>query len=417
MSLASGSDPAQIYYEIGANSSSLVGSLVGSGADRSVTMALIPEPNTSLLLMAGLSMLGLLRRKNTATKMTKQFSIESSKIRSIGSVLVLLLLVLPSSYGQSTVSTPIVGFQKTTIPVGLSAIGLPLLNPDLLKSSVQSLTGTTVSFGTGISNVGSLLTAGEPYYIEVYSGSLKGDRFDVDTAATITASNGTLILNSSSKNNTFPVASIGSSLDNSTIALRKHFTLSQVQTLFASPLVANNNPTLADQVSVFDSSGGSFTAYSLRASPSGEWRKSGDSANYAKLAIAPGSGILVNKRSTATELVATGAVRQNDFAMPLVKGLQFFAPSVPVNRSAAGFGMVPNTNGWVGNNNPTLADQIYIMQSGSFTAYSLRADGQLRKSGDSTNYNASELLTSDSGFLIKRNNANSDLIENQLVTQ
>ena len=297
------------------------------------------------------------------------------------------------------------------MPVGLSTMGFPLLNPDRLKSTVTSLSGSALDL-SGQSNVGSLLTSGEPYYLEVYSGALKGDRFDVDTAGTISAGNTTILLSASSENNTLPVASIGSDLDGALIVLRKHFTLSQVQGLFSTTLVANANPSLADQVNVFNSSG-AFVAYSLRSST--EWRKSGDITNYAKLPIPPGSGILLNKRGSTTEMTVSGGIRQNDFATPYRAGLQFFAPSAPVDRTPVQIGMVPGTNGWVGNVNPALADQVSILENGAFVAYSLRPDGTIRKSGSLTNFNATSILTGSTAYLIKRQNADANIVETQLV--
>ena len=96
-------------------------------------------------------------------------------------------------HAQTTSYSDIVGYQTISVPVGLSTAGFPLLNPDILKTSATSLSGNNLSL-SGETNVGSKLTAGEPYYVEVYSGSLKGDRFDVNTSATISAANGTVVL-------------------------------------------------------------------------------------------------------------------------------------------------------------------------------------------------------------------------------
>lgn len=317
------------------------------------------------------------------------------------------------TFAQSnTVSTPIVGFQKKTFSAGLSSASFPLLNPDLAKTTVTSVSGTSITL-SGVSNAGSLLTSGEPYYIEVYTGSLKGDRFEVSTASTISAANATIVLDGSSPNNTFSVSSIGSLLDGATIALRQHVTLSQIQSFFSPALVGNNNSALADQIQLFNSSG-SFTTYALRGNLT-EWRKGGDLANYSKLAVPPGTGVLVNKRGSSSEMTQTGSVRQNDFATPLSSGLQFVSSSVPVDRSPVSVGIIPNTNGWVGNNNVALADQIIVFQNGAFTTYTLRADGQIRKSGDLTDFKSTNLLTGSGAWLIKRKNADPNLVETAVV--
>jgi hypothetical protein len=307
---------------------------------------------------------------------------------------------------QTISYSDIVGYQTTSLPVGLSSVAVPLMNPDVVKTAASSLTSNALAL-SGQTNIGSQLTSGEPYYLEVYSGTLKGDRFEVDTATSITAANGSVTLNPSSANNTYPVASIANQLDGAIVALRKHVTLAQIEGMFSSPVVANNNPLFADQISLFSS--GSFTAYSRRTD--GQWRKSGDTTNYAKLAVPPGTAILINRRDSSTSLLSYGNVRQNDFARPMASGLQFFGPNVPLDSSFANFGVQANTNGWVGNNNPLFADQVYIFSGGSFVAYSLRSDNQIRKSGDTTNYATDFLLASDKGFLVKRTNANNDLVE------
>ena len=324
------------------------------------------------------------------------------------------LLLWSDAFAQSnTVSTPIVGFQKKTFSAGLSSASFPLLNSDLAKTTVDSVSGSSLTL-SNVSNVGSLLASSEPYYIEVYTGSLKGDRFDVNTASTIAAAGTTVVLDGASPNNTFPVSSIGTSLNGATIALRQHVTLSQIQSFFSPALVGNNNSALADGIQLFNLTSGSFTTYTLRGNLT-EWRKGGDLANYAKLAVPPGTGVLVNKRGSSSEMTQTGIVRQNDFATPLSSGLQFVSSSVPVDRSPVSTGIIPNTNGWVGNNNVALADQIIVFQNGAFTTYSLRADGQIRKSGDLTDFKSTNLLTGSEAWLIRRKNADPNLVETAVV--
>jgi hypothetical protein len=120
-----------------------------------------------------------------------------------------------------------------------------------LKVSTTTLTGAALAL-EGQTNVGALLSSVEPYYIEVYSGTLKGDRFDVDVAATIGAANGNVVLNSASLNNTLLFSSVGSNLNGATVALRKHITIEQVQGMASSPLVGNNNASSADQIQFYD---------------------------------------------------------------------------------------------------------------------------------------------------------------------
>lgn len=311
---------------------------------------------------------------------------------------------------QTTVSTPIVGFQKISAPVGLSTLGFPLLNQDLLKSTASSVSGNTLNL-SGQSNVGSFLSAGEPYYVEVYGGSLKGDRFDVDTAATIAAANGTVVLSAASGNNTFSVGSIATQLDGVTVALRKHITLEQVQQMTSAPLVGNNSASSADQIQLFDSSTGGYSSYYLRADGT-TWRKVGTTTLANKTPVPPGMGVFVSKQSSPVEFLSSGTVRQNDFALPFKTGLQLLAPGFPLDSSPGSIGGTAS-NGWTGNNSATLADQIQVYNPASmgYESYYLRSDGTTwRKVGTTTVVTTDQLMSSGRAFFVSRQVADSSNI-------
>lgn len=316
---------------------------------------------------------------------------------------VLLALPLGSLWGQGTnVSySDIVGYQKVSVPVGLSTAAFPLLNQDLVKTTVSSVASNSVTL-SGQSNVGSVLSAGEPYYVEVYGGSLKGDRFDVDTAATITAANATVILNPSSLNNTFPVASISSNLNGATVALRKHITLEQVQQSSASALVGNNSASSADQIQLFNTTSRSYDSYFLRGDGI-TWRKVGTTDSANKVPIPPGVGVFISKRNSATELMPVGSVRQNDFSLPLVTGLQFRAPGFPMDVTPQGLGGTA-ANGWTGNNSASSADQIQIFNPGtrSYESYFLRGDGTTWRKVGTTDSVTNTIASSERAFFVNR---------------
>ena len=169
-------------------------------------------------------------------------------MKKLNFALTLLVAAVTAGNAQTSTTDP-VGYQTISVPVGLSTAAFPLLNPDVLKVATTTLTGAALAL-EGQTNVGALLSSVEPYYIEVYSGALKGDRFDVDVAATIAAANGNVVLNSGSLNNTFLFSSVGTSLDGATVALRKHVTIEQVQGMASSALVGNNTAGSADQIQV-----------------------------------------------------------------------------------------------------------------------------------------------------------------------
>jgi len=336
---------------------------------------------------------------------------------SLAAVAVAFTSQLSAQTTNDPVSTPIVGFQKTTVPVGLSTAGFPLLNADLIKTSATSLSSNALTL-SGETNVGAKLTAGDPYYIEVYTGSLKGDRFDVDTAATISAANGSVILNSSSGNNTYSVASIASSLDGQTIALRQHITLDQIRQMATPALVGNNSANSADQIQLFNPSTKVYEQYFLRGDGV-TWRKVGTVDVSTKVPVPPGVGVFILKKTGVTDLIATGAVRNNDFARPLVTGLQLTAPGFPVDRSPQSLGMT-STNGWTANNSANSADQIQVYNptTKAYDQYFLRSDGVTwRKVGTLDSFTAAELFSGSRGAFISRKTADSGLVINNPVSQ
>jgi hypothetical protein len=324
--------------------------------------------------------------------------------------LVSLLLSCVALTAQTTVSTPIVGFQKTALSAGLNAFGVPLLNPDIVKTATTTLSGNSLGL-SGQTNLGALLAAGEPYYLEVYSGGLTGDRFDVDTAATKTAANGAVVLSSASLNNTISLASVSTNLDGVTVAIRKHITLEQIQSFVDAPMTGSNVPSSADQIQLFNNSTGLFMTYYLRADGV-TWRGSTTgTAVQNKVTVPPGTGVFLKKAAGTANFVSTGSVRDNDFALPFKAGLQLLAPGYPISYSPVALGG-STANGWTGNNTPSSADQIQILNSGgaSFTTYYLRADGtSWRSSSTGTLNQASNSIISDAGaFFVRRATANLD---------
>lgn len=306
-----------------------------------------------------------------------------------------------------TVSTPIVGFQTKSIGAGLSGVGLPLLNPDTLKTSATTLSGQSLGL-SGQSNVGSLLNSSKQYYLEVYSGTLKGDRFDLDTAATISAASDSVILSSSSANNTFPVGSIGTSLNGQTIAVRPHLTLADLDTMCSPALVGNNSLSSADSIAFTEN--GALIYFSKRTD--GSWRRSGSAQNFSDKVIPPGTGVFVKKASGSTTLTQTGVVRDNDFARPYVTGMELQAPGFPLDRTPIEIGVVPGsgTTDWFGGTVST-GDYISVISSGALVKYSLRTDGSLVRSGNPSDFKNSSIVLGADAQLVKRSKADPDNVE------
>jgi hypothetical protein len=303
---------------------------------------------------------------------------------------------------SNAVSTPIVGFQKSTVSPGINAFGFPLINAAVLSGQVSTNTSSQITV-SGSSNIGSALAPAEPYYIEISNGSLEGERYDVNVAATIAAGNNTITIDTASINNTGALSS--GVLTGATLNIIKHVTLSQVQSLISGGLTGNNTVTNADQITIFQ--GGTPKTYYLRADGT-SWRISGTTNNQAKVVVPPGSGIILKKvGAIATELISTGVVRGNNFNRNYSSGIQLNAPGFPLSYSPNSLGAnYGSSTGWVGNNTQASADQIITFVAGTPKTYYLRSDGSSwRTSGTTNSFSASEILASDSAFYVKRANS------------
>ena len=329
---------------------------------------------------------------------------------NLGLAILALAAMSVNAQTNQPVYSDIVGYQTISVPVGLSTAGFPLLNPDVLKVATTTLTGADLALA-GQTNVGALLTSAEPYYIEVYSGTLKGDRFDVDVAATIAAANGNVVLNSASLNNTLLFSSVGTNLNGATVALRKHVTIEQVQGMASSALVGNNTAGSADQIQFYDNATAGYAAYYLRVDGT-TWRKVGTTTTANKTPIPSGVGVFISKKTGAATLTAVGNVRLNDFSVPYQVGLQLAAPGIPINVTPGSQGGTV-ANGWTGNNTAGSADQIQVYNPdiSGYDSYYLRADGiTWRKVGTTTTVTTTDVATSAQAFFVSRKTADSSNI-------
>ena len=238
----------------------------------------------------------------------------------------------------------------------------------------------------------------------------------MNTAGTISAANGTVVLDNASGNNTYSVGSIVNQLDGATVALRKHITIEQVQSMSSASLAGSNTQTAADQIQLYNSTTQAYDSYFLRGDGI-TWRKVGTTTSANKVPIPPGIGVFLSKKSSSVDLTATGTVRQNDFASPFKVGLQLLAPAYPSDLSPSGLGGTA-TNGWTGNNTQTSADQIQTFNpvTQAYDAYFLRGDGTTwRKVGTTTTVTTSNVISSSGAFFASRKTAdNSNILLNPI---
>ncbi len=324
------------------------------------------------------------------------------------SATVLFSLLAACAFAQTATTDP-VGFVRKDAAPGYLGLGVPLIISEPFVGAVSSNTGSVVTFsGTGL-NVGSTLDAAKPYFLEVLSGPLEGERIDVSVSATVSAANATVSLNLASANNTVTTVA-ANALATARCAIREHLTIQRLQGLFSPVLTGNNNPDLADKVYLYE---GGWVRYNLRGD-NVTWRKQLDTVNnYATKVIPPGAGFMVQFVGSTKTMVNVGKVRTNAFRYNLATGLQAFALPFPVNMSPVEVGGFVDANDpagirWVGNNNAAAADQL-LPYDGGFVRYNLRSDGVTwRKQLDTTNdYANNRFLAPDNVTMIKRTNADS----------
>ena len=328
----------------------------------------------------------------------------------------LLCLSLPALLGQGTATSRAVGVLSTDVPAGLSGAQFPIIPSDSLISLVAGHVDAGVS-GKRVHNLvlmssatpASALATGVSYYLEVTSGALEGERFEVDETLTAAATPGVLVVDLDNANSTMPNMAVGA-LVGMKVALRPHMTLARLQARITPALMGNNVASQADSVMVFTST--SSVTYYLRADGV-TWRKAGSTTDYAGMVIPPDQSVMLQMRSGAKELRQEGMIRGNAFRMNIKAGVQSAATGFPDSLSPVEFGatthlIAPQLTTWVGNNQQSQADGIMVFDpsKGSFVTYYLRADGiTWRASGSTVDLSASKFLKPDSIILIKRRNA------------
>lgn len=198
-----------------------------------------------------------------------------------------------------TVSTPIVGFSKVTVPAGTRAVV-----PGFVKSAVYS--GSGLVTGQAVAASGLTANALQPtsfgdrpnfptHYLEIVSGTYEGYSFDVsgNTSASVTVSG-------------LPTALNGTTIN---FVLRPHLTLGDIDSnsLPAGSILLNifNNPTAPTTTYIYDTGGTWFD-------------NNGDKVmNHA--VIYPGTGISLNNGAGQFQLSFTGQVKATKTAVPLYK--------------------------------------------------------------------------------------------------
>ena len=199
---------------------------------------------------------------------------------------------------QSTVSTPIVGFEKRNFAVGTTGLGAGFVKPAVFSGTASSISATTITV-TG-ANFGNLAPSnGLPvYYAEITSGTMEGYVLDVSSN---TSSALTLDGDLSGILGTTP-----------TIVVRAHVKVSDI--------FAGNSALAdyADTVVVYHPDGTSSSV--LRDSSSSTGWVDPNTFAEADLVVYPGQGFLLNS-SGSGDVTVSGHVKTTPTVVPLYAGV------------------------------------------------------------------------------------------------
>ena len=286
--------------------------------------------------------------------------------------LILALSMLSFWVGAQTVSTPVVGFLKISLPAGkASMVSFPLNKSSVASGSITSMSGNVLSTSADLSGIsGNIINAlGEPaYYLEVNSGSNQGMILDVTAKGTgsLTVQDASLLTG----NESFKVV--------------KYTTIADI-------FGANNSAGLTGGPSVSDAdviwivSNGSFNQYYFSDDGFGgdgdplQWAKPGLGAVDASVArIDPDQGILViRKAGSAKDVTITGTVRSNPSYVPFITGTQIITNPYPVDRTLASLGLKTGDErtGLREGANGDSADLIWKISNGTWQPFYVYNDG------------------------------------------
>lgn len=352
----------------------------------------------------------LSRFRRHSTDFTFSYSIMTQfPVRSAFTLAALALLGYTGSPASAvTVSSAPFGVIVADTPVGKTGFSFPLIADDVFAGAISGNSEASATFA-GMANVGSRLTAGTKYYLEITSGALEGERFDIDTAGSIATGNGSVALDLSTPSFSTLGALTADALAGAHGVIRPHVTLAKIATMFSPALVGNNSLGQADSVAVMTNTGIVF--YYLR-SDNQTWREPGKTTDLRNLVIPPDVSVLVQLRSGAKTFTHSGVVRTNAFRKNLNHGIQGFATGYPVDMSpvqigAFSDGSLASELRWVGSADTNSADSIKVFdtQLNDFRSYQLAADGvSWILPPDTTNLASSPILKSPAMIVVSRNN-------------
>jgi len=308
-----------------------------------------------------------------------------------------------SAQAGTTVTSAPYGAMTSSLSTSTAGLAFPLIS-DVFAGRISANTASTLTFET--TGLAAALTTGEKYYVEIVSGPLEGERFDLNTATTISSGIATLDLAaaSNSTSNTLAV----NVLAQARAVVRPHVTLSKLGAMFSPALVGNASNALADGVRVY---GGILGQSSYYLRTDGTWRSTATASDQSGLVVPPDSSVIMVLRSGTKNWSHLGVVRTNVFRKKLKAGLQSFATGFPIDLSPVQIGAFTDpleaaAVRWTGSNTLAQADslRVYNLATDAYNVHYLRADGTswYLNGGAAADLSATTFLPAQGAMLLSR---------------
>jgi hypothetical protein len=214
--------------------------------------------------------------------------------------------------------------------------------------------GTTsldLAAAVGTGDIRVAIDSAKQYYIEITGGTLEGQRFEIDEAATDAGDAVTLVLDSGSPLNTkSPVPD----LSGSPFVIREHYTWEE---LFP-PASLQQGTSDANSDVIFVRNGTAWEKYFLSSASGGTWvNAAGAPLDQNSRVLAPCEGVFLVRKGAPLDLMLLGEVRDNDFACPLAAGQQMVGSGYPLDLSPAQRD-ISVASGFTGGTSLVSGDQI-----------------------------------------------------------
>jgi hypothetical protein len=292
------------------------------------------EGSTDLVRWTRLSIIPSVMQNNDNT--------ETVRFAKVGVPFVRLRVALDADQdgtAEATALSQVQSWNRVEFGVGQQTFSMPLLRDEVFAGTVSSVADKVLS------GITPRLTAGTSYFAEMISGSLEGQRFEVDVASSGVAG---LALTAA------PPAGI----TGSRLVVRPHWT---VAGLFpVTTFHAADSSKTADRVMFFDPEKQSYRVLWLYAAQSGpRWVREADTslADAGATLVGPADAVIVQSRTGAVSVLHIGQVRSWKFAVSLIKGGQFIGAGFPIAQSPADRAM---THGFTADSEAANADRLQL---------------------------------------------------------